>query len=159
MKNILVIMLVIFGTSCRTQRVVSTVTRTDSTTTITYRPIHLEIKPDSLSDTLTLRSFTHLFNKAAIGAVIAQKRKGRTSYTIRKSSPTDFEVQAQSAGKDTTSTSQDTKTVVRTNERVEVEQVPTMVGKLWQGVKDYALLSILLLLLVLVLVLIRKFMA
>ena len=153
MKNIyLILLLVLLGTSCRTSKVVSQQTTTDSTTTVAHRIVPVKIKPATLTDSVNLYTFTHTFDKAAVGAVIRQKKGKRVSYSIRKTSTTDFDVEAVAEKVDTAVTVTETTTVVHQKERVIVEQSPTMFGKLWQTSKDAILLSGLLLLVVLLVV-------
>lgn len=135
--------------SCRTQRVVSDRASTDSTTSITHRSVAVVIKPATLTDSVNLYEFTHIFSRSAVGAVIAQEKSKRVSYTIRKTSANDFDVEAVAEKVDTTVTVADTQTLVVKKERVVVVQAPTLIGRMWQGVKDYALFAVLLLVVVL----------
>jgi hypothetical protein len=155
MKNIF-LLLVLVMCGCRTSRVVSNTTSTDSTTTITKRPVQLEIKPDTARSTIGVHSFTSEFYNAPIGAVLKHKAGKRVGFTITKTSTDDFEVEAVAAGKDTTVMVADTTTRVHTKQVQVREQQPSLLLKLWQGSKNLLLAG--LLLLILVLVLLKRFM-
>lgn len=143
-------MLLVLGTGCRTTKVISQVTRTDSTTTINHRAIALEIKPATLSDSLNLYTFTHTFDKAAVGAVLSEKRGKRVSYTIRKTSKNNFDVEAVAEKIDTTVVVADTTKRVHQLTTITKEIQPTAFTRAWQGIKDYALFAVLILVVVLV---------
>lgn len=120
-------------TSCSRKSLTSSTTTTvttDTTTRIHARDVRLQVPGDSVQSALDLKTFADSLAHAEPGQVIRQgtSASGRTKYVIRKSSakgqPLAFQVEAHSAGKDTTVTVRDTTKVIRVNRETIVVQPP-----------------------------------
>lgn len=107
------------------------------------------IPADSIKSIQEIDGFDQAFHKAKPGEVFLTKKGKRVSYSITKKSNSDFEISAHAAQADTSVVVTDTHTKVNKSVATLTESKPNGILRLWQGAKNYLLVTFFLLLLLL----------
>jgi hypothetical protein len=141
LKFITVFLILLTLASCRTTRIVSDKTTTDSVTTLLTRPITLTSTGDSVTGTYQIDSFYRALYTAKTGDIITHKKGKKVSYAVKKTGENAFDIEAVAEPIDTTITVYDRTTFVRKTSTKILKEEPSTLSKIALNLKNGALLT------------------